>query len=293
MYKSTNNKTFIPKINPMRFNFAMATRPIVSVAQDASAEDLAAIEKMEAHAAQNAAQNAAQDASAEDLAEIEKMEAHAAAMAAQDASAEDLAAIEKMETQAMIHVASKHDASQRPLPSAQATLDRARALLISSQVTLDCARAIPASTQATLDRAQATLDRAQAIPAYCQMVPVAEYHSGPLRRPEPARVSADSEEKIRELRLVYLANHRPQQQFQPMRVMRFEVGEASIAYTKAESRHTELRQELRELKMVETKLPPSVKAQWTLLCREKEREVNAAAQEENYQHQLLNKIRGL
>ena len=270
-------------------NVPQAAQAAVQPYLNASAEDLAAIQEMEAQASKPS-QSLPPKLHIRPIPSAPPLESdcgfrvssQATVQPYLNASAEDLAAIQEME--------------------AQAALVRARKVLITSQATLGRAQKMSASIHATLDRSQATLERFWAIPASSQMVTATAPHQAYLAntstkmqnthlcRPEPARVSGDSEEKIREFRLAYLANHQPHQQ---MHLIRIEVGEASIAYTKAQSRHTELRQELRELKMAETKLPPSVKAQWALLCREKEREVNVAAQEENHQQQLLNKIRGL
>jgi len=256
----------IPNISDIRgtdirkFNQPKAARPAISSASDASPEDLAAIQALQ--------------------------EREARAAAAQAEVAETLAAIQAIHEMEHRHAIQKQSMSRIIAPAAS---HEDFIAILPQQLHI---RPIPSASP---------LGRVWAIPASSQMVAAAAPHTSTkmqnthLRLPESARVSSDSEEKIRELQLLHLANHQSHQPkpHQQLRLMQIKVGEASIAYTKAQSRHTELRQELREKERKVNAAAQEENHKLRRELREKEREVNAAAQEENHKLQLLNKIRGL
>jgi len=280
----------IPNISDIRgtdirkFNQPKAARPAISSASDASPEDLAAIQALQEREARAAA---AQAEVAENLAAIQALqEREARAAAAQAEVAETLAAIQAIHEMEHRHAIQKQSMSRIIAPAAS---HEDFIAILPQQLHI---RPIPSASP---------LGRVWAIPASSQMVAAAAPHTSTkmqnthLRLPESARVSSDSEEKIRELQLLHLANHQSHQPkpHQQLRLMQIKVGEASIAYTKAQSRHTELRQELREKERKVNAAAQEENHKLRRELREKEREVNAAAQEENHKLQLLNKIRGL
>jgi hypothetical protein len=149
-------------------NVPRAAQAAVQPYLNASAEDLAAIQEMESQAAVAAV--ACLNASAEDLAAIQEMEARAAAAEAV-AAAKDLAAIQEMEARA---AAAEAVAAAKDLAAIQE---------------MEAIRQLPPSR-----------------PAFAVVFDDLEqkYSPEPICRPEPARVSAESEERIRQLRVELL-----------------------------------------------------------------------------------------
>jgi len=96
---------------------------------------------------------------------------------------------------------------------------------------------------------------------------------------------AASEERIRELRSVYFAQPR----VQPARVRHIDASEAAIAWGQAQTRHTQLRLQLRAMNVPPQ--TPLLRAVWEEQYRAKFRECEEAAREEIRLDLLLQQAR--